>query len=80
MSPQTPAGGNNLKFSILHQTGARQAFKAYSLNRKVGGEGPEKQSLMSVGERVLSLHGGEGPVCPGFQKEGTQRAGRMAKP
>lgn len=43
-----------------------------SLNRKVGGEGPEKQSLMSVGERTLSLPWGEGPVCPGFQKEGTK--------
>lgn len=57
----------------------RKLLRLCSLIRKVGGDGPEKQTLMSVGERVLSLHVGEGPICPGFQKEGTQRAGWMAK-
>lgn len=34
---------------------------------------------MSAEGRMRSLHGGEGPACPGFQEEGTQGAGGMAK-
>lgn len=45
----------------------------------MGGEELEKHSPNVCRGRGLSLHGGEGPVCTGFQKEGTQRAGQVAK-
>lgn len=73
VSPQTPQEADTVEVSILHQTGVRQASKAFFFEQDGGRRRARNaQPLMSVGGRVLSLHGGKGPVCPGFQKGDTK--------
>lgn len=50
MNPQTPAGGKNLKFSILQQSGARQAFKAFFFEQE-GGRRRARKAVINVCKR-----------------------------